>query len=73
MNFRPAQLGDALPDLPCLVHGTDGSAWALLEWALREGHASRIGLEDTLVLPCGETAADNAALVRAGLALAVGP
>ncbi len=57
-------LGDALPHVPRLIHGTDGAAWALLERAMRGGHVSRIGLEDTLMLPNGEPAADNAALVR---------
>lgn len=58
-------LGDALPHVPRLVHGTDGAAWALLERAYRDGHVSRIGLEDTLLLPTGEPASDNVSLVRA--------
>jgi uncharacterized protein (DUF849 family) len=62
-------LGDALPHVPRLVHGTDGAVWALLARAMRGGHPSRIGLEDTLLLPSGEPAADNAALVRAAKAL----
>lgn len=62
-------LGDALPQIPRLVHGTDGAVWALLERAMRGGHLSRIGLEDTLLLPSGEPAADNAALVRTAKAL----
>jgi len=62
-------LGDALPHVPRLVHGTDGAAWALLERALRGGHLSRIGLEDTLLLPSGEPAPDNAALLRAAVSL----
>ena len=64
-----AALGDALPHVPRLVHGTDGAAWALLKRAIRSGHVSRIGLEDTLMLPNGERATDNAALVRAAKAL----
>jgi uncharacterized protein (DUF849 family) len=62
-------LGDALPNVPRLVHGTDGAVWALLERAMRGGHVSRVGLEDTLLLPTGEPAPDNAALVRAAKAL----
>jgi len=62
-------LGDALPQVPRLVHGTDEAVWSLLERAMRGGHVSRIGLEDTLLLPTGELATDNAALVRAAKAL----
>jgi uncharacterized protein (DUF849 family) len=35
----------------------------------RSGHVSRIGLEDTLLMPDGEQAVGNAALVRAVKAL----
>ena len=40
-------------------------AWPLLEIALRRGYDVRIGLEDTLYLPDGHLAADNAQLVAA--------
>jgi uncharacterized protein (DUF849 family) len=50
---------------PRLLHGKDASAWPLLRAALAQGYATRIGLEDTLLLPDGATAADNAALLRA--------
>ncbi|MGD8211477.1 MAG: 3-keto-5-aminohexanoate cleavage protein [Desulfobacterales bacterium] len=62
-------LGDALPQVPRLIHGTDEAVWPLLERAMRSGHVSRIGLEDTLLLPSGEVATDNAALVRAAKTL----
>jgi len=62
-------LGDALPQVPRLVHGTDEAVWPLLERAMRGGHVSRIGLEDTLLLPTGEIATDNAALVIAAKVL----
>ena len=62
-------LGDALPQVPRLVHGTDEAVWSLLERAMRDGHVSRIGLEDTLLLPSGEIATDNGALVRAAKAM----
>ena len=62
-------LGDALPKVPHLIHGTDGAAWTLLKRAFRCGHQSRIGLEDSLMLPNGEPASDNAALVRAAKVL----
>ena len=58
-------LGDALPQVPRLVHGTDEAVWPLLERAMRGGHVSRIGLEDTLLLPTGKISTDNGALVRA--------
>jgi len=58
-----------LPQMPRLVHGTDEAVWPLLERVMRGGHVSRIGLEDTLLLPSGELATDNAALVRAAKAL----
>ncbi|WP_253894954.1 3-keto-5-aminohexanoate cleavage protein [Corallococcus exercitus] len=54
---------------PLLVHGSEGSAWAVLEWARRHGFDARIGLEDALTLPDGRPAADNAALVAAALQL----
>jgi uncharacterized protein (DUF849 family) len=62
-------LGDALPQVPRLIHGTDEAVWPLLERAMRGGHVSRIGLEDTLLLPTGEIAPDNGALVRAAKAM----
>jgi uncharacterized protein (DUF849 family) len=56
--------------LPRLQHGSDAQAWPLLEDALRRGYDVRIGLEDTLMMPDGSWAADNAALVRAATTLA---
>jgi uncharacterized protein (DUF849 family) len=52
---------------PVLLHGEDGSAWPVLRLAGRLGLATRIGLEDTLLLPDGERALSNAQLVAAGL------
>ncbi|RKI47567.1 hypothetical protein D7Y27_06520 [Corallococcus sp. AB004] len=54
---------------PLLVHGSEGGAWAVLGWARRHGFDTRIGLEDTLTLPDGQRAEDNAALVAAALQL----
>jgi uncharacterized protein (DUF849 family) len=62
-------LGDALPQVSRLIHGTDEAVWPLLDRAYRGGHVSRIGLEDTLLSPSGEVATDNAALVRAAKAM----
>jgi uncharacterized protein (DUF849 family) len=52
---------------PVLLHGEDGGAWPVLRLAGRLGLATRIGLEDTLLLPDGERALSNAQLVAAGL------
>lgn len=52
---------------PVLLHGEEGGAWPVLRLAVRLGLATRVGLEDTLVLPDGERATGNAPLVRAAL------
>ena len=54
---------------PVLLHGYDESCWPLLEHAAMRGVQARIGLEDTLQLPDGSTAPDNAALVAAAVQL----
>ncbi|HEX2314682.1 MAG TPA: 3-keto-5-aminohexanoate cleavage protein, partial [Thermomonospora sp.] len=54
---------------PVLLHGEEGGAWPVLRLAAELGLDTRIGLEDTLLLPDGRPAADNAALVRAGRAI----
>jgi uncharacterized protein (DUF849 family) len=46
-------------------HGDDVATWHVMERALRRGHGTRAGLEDTVRLPSGEPAPDNASLVRA--------
>jgi uncharacterized protein (DUF849 family) len=55
------------PHRPVLLHGEDGGAWPVLRLAGRLGLATRIGLEDTLVMPDGERAVSNAQLVAEGL------
>lgn len=55
-------------DAPVLLHGRGRGAWPVLHLALRRGFDARIGLEDTLVLPDGRIAADNAELVAAAIA-----
>jgi uncharacterized protein (DUF849 family) len=52
---------------PVLLHGEEGGAWPVLRLAVRLGLATRIGLEDTLVLPDGRRAAGNAELVEAAV------
>lgn len=54
---------------PVLLHGLDESCWPLLEHAGVRGVQTRIGMEDTLRLPDGSTAPDNAALVSAAVQL----
>jgi len=50
---------------PRLLHGCDRTVWPVLDAALARGLDIRIGLEDTLFLPNGALAPDNAALVAA--------
>ncbi|MGV9455737.1 3-keto-5-aminohexanoate cleavage protein [Streptomyces sp. NPDC003635] len=57
-----AELGPA-GGRPVLLHGEDGGAWPVLRLAGRLGLGTRIGLEDTLLLPDGERALSNAQLV----------
>ncbi|WP_020139325.1 3-keto-5-aminohexanoate cleavage protein [Streptomyces sp. 351MFTsu5.1] len=52
---------------PVLLHGEDAGAWPVLRLAGRLGLATRVGLEDTLVLPDGQRALSNAQLVAEGL------
>ena len=56
-------------DAPRLVHGEEDACWTVLAHARATGRDTRIGLEDTLVLPDGAPAPGNEALVRAALAL----
>lgn len=50
-------------DEPRLLHGIDATAWPMLQVALDLGLDIRIGLEDTMRMPDGTEAHDNAALV----------
>lgn len=64
-----SQVMAAQSPAPVLLHGMDESCWLLLEHAGARGVQARIGLEDTLRLPDGSTAPDNAALVSAAMQL----
>jgi uncharacterized protein (DUF849 family) len=55
--------------VPVLLHGEEDACWPLVAHAGRLGLPTRIGLEDTLTLPDGSPAPDNAALVRAAIAV----
>ena len=56
-------VGSADSPAPMLLHGLDQSCWPLLQHAGVRRLQTRIGLEDTLLLPDGSAAPDNAALV----------
>ncbi len=57
---------DLLPEgVPVLLHGDGASAWPMVAMAAERSLDARIGLEDTLHLPDGAPAPDNASLVRA--------
>jgi uncharacterized protein (DUF849 family) len=55
-----------------LLHGEGPATWAVLREAVALGLDTRIGLEDTLVLPDGSPAPDNATMVAAAVALGAG-
>jgi uncharacterized protein (DUF849 family) len=61
-------LAAARLEAPRLLHGTGPTAWPLLAAAHRRRYDARIGLEDTLTLPDGRLARDNAELVAAAVA-----
>lgn len=67
-----AFLADRSVNAPMLLHGSGRSAWACVREAARLGCDTRIGFEDVLVLPDGSPAPDNAALVRAAIAVMTG-
>jgi len=50
-------------------HGDGFASWAVCERAVSRGHGIRTGLEDTIVLPDGRPAVDNADLVRAAASM----
>jgi uncharacterized protein (DUF849 family) len=52
---------------PQLHHGANQETWAVLDAGLARGRDIRVGLEDTLTLPDGSTARDNAELVAEAL------
>jgi uncharacterized protein (DUF849 family) len=48
-----------------LWHGYGEQTWVVITAGAAQGHDVRVGLEDVVVLPDGEPAADNAELVKA--------
>ncbi|MBM7784366.1 3-keto-5-aminohexanoate cleavage protein [Tenggerimyces flavus] len=69
-----SQLNDALDaagsTCPRLTHGMNDWTWPLVEDAFRRGHDTRVGFEDSVLLPDGSRADNNAQLVEAAVALA---
>lgn len=67
------QVNDALDDAgatcPRLTHGMNDWTWSLVADAFRRGHDTRVGFEDSVLLPDGTRAESNAQLVEAALAL----
>jgi uncharacterized protein (DUF849 family) len=57
---------------PRLQHGDGELTWILIEDAVRRGLATRVGFEDTLHLPDGSRARNNADLVTAARGLGAG-
>ena len=55
---------------PRLYHGLGVATWTVIDAALARGCDIRVGFEDTLVLPDGRRARDNADLVAAAAQLA---
>jgi uncharacterized protein (DUF849 family) len=62
-----ARIRRAESPAPVLLHGLDDSCWPLLAHAGVCGLQTRIGLEDTLLMPDGSTAPGNAELVAAAV------
>ncbi|MBA3431024.1 MAG: 3-keto-5-aminohexanoate cleavage protein, partial [Actinobacteria bacterium] len=65
-------LEDAGIHLEQVHHGDGIASWAVNNRAVERAHGIRTGLEDTVLLPDGQLAPDNAALVRAAATLRAG-
>lgn len=58
--------------VPRLQHGDAEATWPLISDAVARGLDTRVGFEDTVLLPDGQTAATNAELVAAAYELGAG-
>lgn len=65
-------LADAGVSLEQVHHGDDIATWHVMARALRRGHGTRAGLEDTTRLPDGRLAPDNASLVKVAAEMIAG-
>jgi uncharacterized protein (DUF849 family) len=70
VRLREIEAALGSTSLPRLLHGLDGSAWEMISLATRRDYDTRAGFEDTLRLPDGTPAQNNAALVRAAFSIA---
>jgi uncharacterized protein (DUF849 family) len=62
-------LDDAGSTCPRLTHGMNEWTWPLVEDAFHRGHDTRVGFEDSVLLPDGTKAERNVQLVEAAVAL----
>jgi uncharacterized protein (DUF849 family) len=77
LQGEPTNLAQQLNDLldgagsgcPRLTHGMNDWTWPLVEDAFRRGHDTRVGFEDSVLLPDGTQADNNAQLVEAAVTL----
>jgi len=53
--------------VPRLLHGGGDNSWAVIDEAARRGYQTRVGFEDSFVLPDGSTARDNGEMVAEAL------
>jgi uncharacterized protein (DUF849 family) len=65
-------LDEAGSTCPRLVHGMDVWTWPMVRYAFGRGHDTRVGFEDSVLLPDSRIASSNAELVAAAAALAGG-
>ena len=66
-NFERIEAALAQASPPRLLHGIGASAWEFVTLAVGRHYDTRTGFEDTLTLPDGSVAENNAALVAAAL------
>jgi uncharacterized protein (DUF849 family) len=66
-NFEEIESALGQAPLSRLLHGFGASAWQFVALAAERGYDTRTGLEDTLTMPDGSIAENNAALVAAAL------
>ena len=66
-KVRLEEIEGALQGIECprLLHGFEAFAWEFIALAADRGYDTRVGFEDTLVLPDGNRAHDNRELVAA--------
>ena len=77
LEGEPAELAQQVNDAldragstcPRLTHGMNDWTWPLVEDAFRRGHDARVGFEDSVLLPDGTRARNNAQLVEAAVGL----